>query len=100
MKKEHIIISVSGFEFPDPSVDISLNPEYNSKGAVSGTNNSVGAVTGTNNNAGAGSGTNNMSLAGGGVKESKSKTITCTNGKKTRKVTGVKPVCPKGFKKA
>ena len=100
VKKEHIIISVSGFEFPDPSVDISLNPEYNSKGAVSGTNNSVGAVTGTNNNAGAGNGTNNMSLAGGGVKESKSKTITCTNGKKTRKVTGVKPVCPKGFKKA
>lgn len=90
VKNEHIVISVSGFEFPDPSVDISLNPDYNSKGAVSGNNNSLGGVTGNNN----------MSLAGGGVKESKVKTITCTKGKKSKKVSAVNPTCPKGWKKA
>jgi hypothetical protein len=26
-------------------------------------------------------------------------TITCVNGKKAKKVTAVKPVCPAGFKK-
>ena len=90
VKNEHILISVSGFQFPDPSVDISLNPEYNSKGAVSGANNTLGGVTGNNN----------MSLAGGGAKDSKVKTITCKKGNKTRKVTEVKPKCPKGWKKA
>ena len=90
IKKEHIVISVAGFEFPDPSVDISLNPEYNSKGSVTGANNTLGGVTGNNN----------MSLAGGGAKESKIKTITCSKGNKTRKVTEVKPKCPKGWKKA
>ena len=90
VKNEHILISVSGFQFPDPSVDISLNPEYNSKGAVTDANNTLGGVTGNNN----------MSLAGGGAKQSKVKTITCTKGKKSRKVTDVKPKCPKGWKKA
>jgi hypothetical protein len=90
VKNEHILISVSGFQFPDPSVDISLNPEYNSKGAVSGANNTLGGVTGNNN----------MALSGGGAKQSKIKTITCTKGNKTRKVTEVKPKCPKGWKKA
>jgi hypothetical protein len=100
VKNEHIVIAVSGFEFPDPSVDISLNPEYNSKGAVTGANNTVGGVTGNNNTLGGVSGNNNMSLAGGGANQSKVKTITCAKGNKTRKVTGVKPVCPKGWKKA
>jgi hypothetical protein len=90
VKNEQILISVSGFQFPDPSVDVSLNPEYNSRGAVSGANNTLGGVTGNNN----------MALAGGGAKESKVKTITCTKGNKTRKVTDVKPKCPKGWKKA
>jgi len=90
VKNEYIVISVSGFEFPDPSVDVSLNPDYNSKGAVSNTNNTPGGI----------SGNNNMSLAGGGVKESKMKTITCAKGNKTRKVSAVKPICPKGWKKA
>ncbi len=90
VKNEHIVISVSGFEFPDPSVDVSLNPDYNSKGAVTGDNNTLGGVTGNNN----------MSLAGGGAKESKVKTITCAKGNKTKKVTAVKPKCPKGWKKA
>ena len=90
VKNEHIVISVSGFEFPDPSVDISLNPDYNTKGAVSGSNNTLGGVTGNNN----------MSLAGGGAKDSKVKTITCAKGSKTRKVSAVSPKCPKGWKKA
>ncbi len=90
VKNDHIVISVSGFEFPDPSVDVSLNPDYNSKGAVSGNNNTLGGVTGNNN----------MSLSGGGAKESKVKTITCEKGNKTKKVTAVKPKCPKGWKKA
>lgn len=90
VKNEHIVISVTGFEFPDPSVDISLNPEYNSKGANTGANNTLGGVTGNNN----------MSLAGGGAKKSKVKTITCTKGNKKRKVSDVKPKCPKGWKKA
>ena len=32
------------------------------------------------------------------VKKKKMRTITCTKGKKIRKVTAVKPICPKGFK--
>lgn len=90
VKNEHIVIAVSGFEFPDPSVDISLNPEYNSKGAVTGANNTVGGVTGNNN----------MSLAGGGANKSRVKTITCTKGNKTRKVSDVRPTCPRGWKRA
>jgi len=100
VKNEHIIISVAGFEFPDPSVDVSLNPEYNSKGAGTGANNTLGGVTGNNNTLGGVSGNNNMSLAGGGANKSKVKTITCEKGNKTRKVSAVKPVCPKGWKKA
>jgi hypothetical protein len=89
VKNEHIVIAVSGFEFPDPSVDISLNPEYNSKGAVTGANNTAGGVTGNNN----------MSLAGGGANKSRVKTITCAKGNKTRKVSDVRPTCPRGWKK-
>ena len=80
VKNQNILISVSGFEFPDPSIDVSLNPEY--KPRVNPAAN------------------NNMSLAGGGAKNSTSKTITCVKGNKTKKVTGVKPKCPKGFKKS
>jgi hypothetical protein len=80
VKNQNILISVSGFEFPDPSIDVSLNPEY--KPRVNPAAN------------------NNMSLAGGGAKNSTNKTITCVKGNKTKKVTAVKPKCPKGFKKS
>jgi hypothetical protein len=100
IKKDRILVSVSGFEFPSPFTDVSLNPEYNSRGAITGANNTIGGVTGNNNTLGGVSGNNNMSLAGGGAKKSKVQTITCTKGNKTRKVTEVKPKCPKGWKKA
>ena len=99
VKNQQILIRVSGFEFPDPSVDVSLNPEYNSKGAPTGDNNTLGGVTDSNNTLGGVTGKNNMSLAGGGATKSKTTTITCVKGNKTQKVKGVNPKCPKGYKK-
>ena len=88
VKNGRIIIQVFGFEFPDPQLDIALNPSYDLTSAATATNMS----------------------AQGTVKTSptptpkpkvtvKATTITCIKGKVSRKVTAVKPICPTGFKK-
>ncbi len=88
VKNGRIIIQVFGFEFPDPMLDISLNPSFDvmasSKAAAS-----------------------NMSAAGT-VKTTaspkpkaapKPTTISCLKGNQLKKVTAVKPTCPTGYKK-
>ena len=86
VKNGRIIIQVFGFEFPEPLLDISLNPNYVMSSAAAPTNMS----------------------AQGTVKKSptpkpkvtvKPTTISCIKGTVVRKVTGVKPTCPTGYKK-
>jgi hypothetical protein len=84
VKNGRIIIQVFGFEFPDPMLDISLNPSYD-------------VLASSAQNA------SNMSAAGT-VKSTaspkpKTTTISCIKGNQLRKVTAVKPKCPTGFKK-
>lgn len=84
VKNGRIIIQVFGFEFPDPMLDISLNPSYD-------------VLASSAQNA------SNMSAAGT-VKATaspkpKTTTISCIKGNQLRKVTAVKPKCPTGFKK-
>jgi hypothetical protein len=84
VKNGRIIIQVFGFEFPDPMLDISLNPSYD-------------VLASSAQNA------SNMSAAGTvratASPKPKTTTISCIKGNQLRKVTGVKPKCPTGFKK-
>jgi hypothetical protein len=93
VNKTNIVIEVSNFDFPDPSLDIALNPNYTMSSAATEANqNSSGpAATGSTKTA-----ANNQKIT---APKTKTTTITCVKGKTTRKVTGVKPVCPKGFTK-
>ena len=84
VKNGRIIIQVFGFEFPDPMLDISLNPSYDVL-ASSAQNASNMAAAGT--------------VRATASPKPKTKTISCIKGNQLRKVTGVKPKCPTGFKK-
>jgi hypothetical protein len=88
-----IIIDVSNFEFPDAKLDIALNPNYTGSSAATAATGSSTATKAT--------GSTTATKATGSVKApaSKSTTITCVKGKTTKKVSGVKPVCPKGYTK-
>ena len=95
-KNGKIVIQVSGFEFPDPMLDISLNPAYNDLGKPSGDSNMTVAASEQQMS------TPKKSTAAtskGSVAKIKTITISCVKGKTTKKVTAVKPVCPAGFKK-
>ena len=88
VKNGRIIIQVFGFEFPDPMLDISLNPSYDAMSS------SAPAAS-------------NMSAQGNVQKTPtpkptvapKTTTISCLKGNQLKKVTGVKPTCPTGYKK-
>ena len=95
-KNGKIVIQVSGFEFPDPMLDISLNPAYNDLGKPSGDSNMTVAASEQQMS------TPKKSTAAtskGSVAKVKTTTISCVKGKTTKKVTAAKPVCPAGFKK-
>ena len=79
-KNNFIVIDVSGFNFPDPLLDIRLNPAY-SKSA--GTQSLVSRPTATPTPTAA---------------PAKKLTITCVKGVVTKKITAVKPTCPSGYK--
>ncbi|MFM2144482.1 MAG: hypothetical protein RI899_270 [Actinomycetota bacterium] len=93
VNKTNIVIDVSNFDFPDPALDIALNPSYtmNSAATEANQNSSGPAATGSSK-----TGANNQKIT---ATKGKTTTITCVKGKTTRKVTAVKPVCPKGFTK-
>ncbi len=88
VKNGRIIIQVFGFEFPDPMLDISLNPSFD--------------VMASSKNA-----ASNMSAAGTVRTTASPKpkaapkptTISCLKGNQLKKVTAVKPTCPTGYKK-
>ena len=84
VKNGRIIIQVFGFEFPDPMLDISLNPSYDVLASSAQTASNMSA-----------SGTVRTTAS----PKPKTTTISCIKGNKLRKVTGVKPKCPTGFKK-
>ena len=92
-RNNNIVIDVSNFDFPDAKLDIALNPEYNGSSAATAATGSSAATKAT--------GSSTATKATGTVKAPASKTITitCVKGKTTKKVSGVKPVCPKGYTK-
>ncbi len=103
-KNNRIIIEVAGFEFPDPMLDISLNPAYTSSGApVTDGNMGIKAPvkptpTPKPSSSSKGSATKTASSKGS-VAKPVNTTISCSKGKTIKKVTAVKPVCPAGYKK-
>lgn len=76
VKNNNIIIDVSGFNFPDPMLDIRLNPNYSSS---AGTESLV-------------------SKASPKASAAAKVTITCVKGVVTKKITAAKPTCPAGYK--
>jgi hypothetical protein len=95
-KNGKIVIQVSGFEFPDPMLDISLNPAYNDLGKPSADSNMTVAASEQQMSTPKKSTT---ATSKGSVAKAKTITISCVKGKTTKKVTALKPVCPAGFKK-
>jgi hypothetical protein len=96
VRNGNIVIDVSNFDFPDPALDIALNPTYNmnSSAATANQNSSGPAATGSSQGAAANQKTTTPTATGG---TKKTTTITCVKGKLVKKVTAVKPVCPKGY---
>jgi hypothetical protein len=74
-------------------LDIALNPTYNGTSAGPDATNTSAAATANKNSAAAKA---NQKIKG---TASNTTTITCVKGKVTTKVSGVKPVCPKGYTK-
>ncbi len=95
-KNGKIVIQVSGFEFPDPMLDISLNPAYNDLGKPSADSNMTVKASDKQMTTPKKSTTESSK---GTVAKVKTITISCVKGKTTKKVTAVKPECPAGFKK-
>jgi hypothetical protein len=82
----NIIIDVSGFNFPDPLLDVRLNADYNS--STDGLATLVSTPTPTPTP----SPVIKTPLA-------KKLTITCVKGIISKRVTAIKPLCPAGYKK-
>ena len=87
----NIIIEVSNFDFPDPTLDIALNPNYSSTSAQT-PNTQVGQTPEATASTQPAVNTQKTTVA-----KPKTTTITCQKGKLTKKITSVKPVCPKGY---
>jgi hypothetical protein len=88
VKNGRIIIQVFGFEVPDPMLDISLNPSYDAM--------SSSAPAASNMSA---QGTVQKTPTPKPTVAPKTTTISCLKGNQLKKVTGVKPTCPAGYKK-
>ena len=88
VKNGRIIIQVFGFEFPDPMLDISLNPSYDLMASSAGAASNMSAA-----------GTVRTTASPKPTPTPKATTISCIKGNQLRKVTAVKPKCPTGFKK-
>lgn len=88
VKNGRIIIQVFGFEFPDPMLDISLNPSFDLMASSPLAESSMSAQATVKKTP-----TPKPTVA------PKTTTISCLKGNQLKKVTGVKPTCPTGFKK-
>jgi len=82
-RNNQIIIDVSGFNFPDPMLDITLNPNYN----MNTTTAINPLVTGSPKP------TPSPTVA------AKKITVTCVKGVITKKITAVNASCPAGYRK-
>ena len=94
VRNSNIVIDVSNFDFPDPALDIALNPNYTMNSAAAESNQDSGSpdATGTSK-------TPAPTQKVTPTPKPKMITITCVKGKTSKKVTAVKPVCPKGYTK-
>lgn len=110
VKDGKFYIKVSGFHFSSPKIDIRPDPnvEVSPSPSASATPN-VTASTAANHAATATSIASPLSTPKVGTTATpspsksavlKKVTITCIKGKTVRKVTGIKPTCPKGYKKS
>ena len=88
VKNGRIIIQVFGFEFPDPMLDISLNPSFDLMASSARADSNMSAQA-----------TVKKSPTPKPTVAPKTTTISCLKGNQLKKVTGVKPKCPTGFKK-
>ncbi len=99
-KNNFITIDTANFDFPDAQLDIALNSNYNRSSAGPDATNSSAGPDATNSSASAGAtATSSVGKANQTVKKPISKviTITCVKGTLKKKISGLKPVCPKGF---
>ena len=87
----NIIIEVSNFDFPDPALDIALNPNYSSTSAQAPNSQVVQTPEPTASTVPV------VNKQKPTVAKPKTTTIACQKGKLTKKITAVKPVCPKGY---
>jgi hypothetical protein len=94
VRNSNIVIDVSNFDFPDPALDIALNPNYSMNSAAAESNQDSGSPDATGSSK---TPTPNQKVTAS--PKPKMITITCVKGKTSKKVTAVKPVCPKGYKK-
>jgi len=92
-KNNFITIDTTNFDFPDAQLDIALNPTYNGTSAGPDATATSAAAKATGNSAAAKA---NQKIK---ANVSNTTTITCVKGKSTTKVSGVKPICPKGYTK-
>jgi len=88
VKNGKIIIQVFGFEFPDPMLDISLNPSFDLMASSKSAESNMSAKA-----------TVKTTASPKPKATPKPTTISCLKGNVLKKVTGVKPTCPTGYKK-
>jgi len=88
VKNGKIIIQVFGFEFPDPMLDISLNPSFDVMASSKSAESNMSAKV-----------TVKTTASPKPKATPKPTTISCLKGNVLKKVTGVKPTCPTGYKK-
>ena len=88
VKNGRIIIQVFGFEFPDPMLDISLNPSFDVMASSKSAESNMSAA-----------GTVKTTASPKPKASPKTTTISCLKGNQLKKVTAVKPTCPTGYKK-
>ena len=94
VRNSNIVIDVSNFDFPDPALDIALNPNYSMNSAAAESNQDSSTPDATGNTK-----TPTPTQKVTASPKPKMITITCVKGKTSKKVTAVKPVCPKGYTK-
>lgn len=98
VRNSNIVIDVSNFDFPDPALDIALNPTYNMNSAAAAANQNSSGPSSTGSTKATEANQKATAPKATGT-TSKKTTITCVKGKTVKKVTAVKPVCPKGYTK-
>jgi hypothetical protein len=84
-----VFLSAAGFTYSDPTIKVKLTQDPPP----------TPTPTPTPTNAATSSSNSNGSSASSASSKAKKKTIICVSGGKSKKVSGVKPKCPPGFKK-